>query len=212
MAVTVTGGSTIRSAAGTSLSFGLDVGSSPNRALHVSCKAFAAANPVTGVTYAGEALSANGTTAHQHFCRATAATGNNNVVLTYSGYERSHSWTVAFSGCDQTTPFGSVTNNSGWSSSPATSTITCPANGVALGCCDHGYTAGTLNITTGTHISSYAGYGLAAGYRTSTGTVEWSAGSSYGWDAWGLEVFPAEAAMPTRPLTILDAVHRASNW
>lgn len=176
---------------------------------------------ISGVTYAGASMTLSGShnVRVSIYQKTAPATGANNVVISSSNYATvlgggASSW----AGVDQTTPLsGQVTNSgSGYGTPVSTTSVTCPANGAVLGAVWHNYS--NLGINTGTEFGNYhsggGGWEYAFGYRTSTGEIKWNNANNYTFYTIAAGIEPVAAAGFVRPqiATIMDAVHRASNW
>jgi hypothetical protein len=119
-----------------------------NRALIVSVVSQPGAGLVTGVTYAGVAMTAlcetqyntNTTAKHDLYGLVNPATGANNVVVTFNTNATGRGGALSCSGVDQTTPF--LTPAINWVTSTTVSqSATLPAGAVAVQqtCIDGGY-------------------------------------------------------------------------
>lgn len=188
---------------GTSLTFSVTVGANSNRALLVATNGELSAPPITitGVTYAGSALTNVGAGSTTIIWRRTApSTGANNVVLTFSGYGRAWNSTLSAYDVDQTTPTGTAVSASGTSTTPSTGSITVPTNGLAFGFTRNGYTTGGAPSAGGgvTSIGSSreggGGTATASGYRSTTGAISYTIPGSASWIALGVPINPVAAA------------------
>lgn len=205
---------------GTSWSTSRTTPSGSDRYLMVQYADVSRGNFPTSYSYAGAGFTHLYDHDHRYLGLVAPATGANTLVLSFAGYQSGNIViATAWTGVDQTTPTNAQTTATGSSSSSSTGSITCPADGVIIGGSYSGYTTtGNPSITAGTAIdqSRWGGGGQtrAEGYRLSTGALSWTLPSSASWYASGIPLNAAAAAggVPTRPVTILDAVHRASNW
>lgn len=190
-------------APGTSLTFSVTVGANSNRAIFVGTNGQFGGGflSVTGVTYAGNALSsvASGSSS-VIWCRVAPNTGANNVVLTYSTYGNAWNSTLSAHDVDQTTPTGTGVSASGTSTAPSTGSITVPANGMAFGILRNGYTtagapsAGSGVTSIGSTREGGGGTASASGYRTTTGSINYTIPGSAAWLALGVPINPVAAA------------------
>lgn len=181
------------------------------------------ARVVTAATYAGAALTNSGSTGTNPIWRVwtktAPATGANTLALTHSDYGTIQVTYAFFNGVDQTTPVGEVLGNSGNSSTPSTSSITCPVNGMTYGGMHTNYLSGGTppSATTGTLLDSTGGSGsnsYAHSHHNATEAMAWSQASSSTWQSFGLPVNPvADSTFIAAPhRTILSAAKRASEY
>ena len=189
---------------GTSIDISYASGSGADRLLLVQTTAFA--HNVTGVNYAGNALTFDDDNSGQklwHIVAPTPGTNTLNVVLSaYAGisYEASD-----WSGVDQTTPIGTVVKTTGTSSTPSTGTITCPSGGAIFGSEFSGYTgSGSISASGGTTLthsgrSGSNGFTAGGGYRASTGDISFTLPGSAAWRAQGVPINAAAGGDVTAP-------------
>lgn len=187
---------------GSSISYSYTVSSGSDRLLLAA--SIAAAGTVSGVTYSGAALSATGGGTLKWYLTGPA-TGANTLTFTYSnGYAQPAVAASDYTGVDQTTPLGTLVNNSGTGNTTSTGSVTCPANGLVVG-------YGMNNQTNAAHLAdpgtTSLGRGVAngsnrelyGGYRSSTGGLSWT-GGTYG-PPWEADAYPVNPAGGTNTYT-----------
>lgn len=186
-------------APGTSLTFSVTVGANSNRAILVGTNGQFGGGflSVTGVTYAGGALSSAGSVSGSIiWARVAPNTGANNVVISYSTYGNAWNSTLSAYDVDQSTPTGTAVSATGTSNTPSTGSITVPANGMAFGFTRNDYissgapSAGGGVTSIGSTREGGGGTAAASGYRTTTGAISYTIPGSAAWTALGVPINP----------------------
>lgn len=194
MAVALVVGGTVESSLSASPhTFAVDVGSGSNRLLLVQTRSIS--GTVSGVTYAGVSMSNVGSyNGLIMWALVAPTTGNNNVVVSWTGSSKCFTSYSAWTGVDQSTPLGTEDDATATSTNPKSSSITCPTNGAIFGGEYSGYSSSTPTIQSGTLLGaakdSGGGQTKAGAYRTDTGTVGWTIGNAF----WYCQTFPINAA------------------
>lgn len=192
----------------TTVTTALSAGTSPDRL--VTAFGQGTSTAASGVTYAGSSLTLAGSNSVTRlYYKAGAASGTNNFVVTVGTYQQGVFAFASFSGVDGTSPIGSVASGSGISTSPATSSITLPTDGMIYGAVWTSYaTSLSVSGASGTTLRSSVrnggtGQQVGGGTRTSTGALAWSLASSIAWRALGFPINPVASA------AVSDAPRRA---
>lgn len=191
MAVAYVGQATGKTSSSTTVSFSYTNGAGTNRVLVAGL--YSLSGGISSVSYAGAALTqldVAGTDKYL-FGKIAPATGSNTFSITQSSYGATEYALADFDGADQTTPFGAVVKNTGNSNSGTTGSITVPSNGIAFGWVEHSYSSNPT-ATAGTQTGSGAslGRGWAGAYRSTTGSLSWSATNTGAWFAMAVPISP----------------------
>lgn len=120
---------------------------------------------------------------------------------------------AAFSGVDQTTPFGTAVTATATSTTPSTGSITCPANGLIIGSMatddDNTFTANNTSFWPTVDTDGInADFGAHAQYGSATGALTWTT-DSQPWAVAGVPINPSGGG-PT-PVTKLNIGHLRPN-
>ncbi len=152
------------------------------------------ADNVSSVTWGGSgagwgllAFAASASPDGQSVYGCKGLTGTQNIVVTLTAFSALCNFVVdSWTGVDQTTPTGTTVTNTGTGTAMSANAGSVPSNGVVVGSSTHRYSFNT--ITTSNTALQLAGSGsvakgrtLGSAYSTSTGTIAFTAGSSYGW-------------------------------
>lgn len=213
MSVAFVGGESRIPAAGTTVIYSYTVGSGSDRLLLLQTYPTGSSGTVTGVTYGGDALTNIDTSdVCLTWSKTAPLTGSNTVSISVATYSTIFTSTSDWTGVDQTTPVGAAVVAGGSSSSPSTGSVTCPTNGAIWGAEYSAYTtgsaptAGSGTTLAGAVRNGASGETKAAGYRTTTGAVSWSLGSSAGWVAAGIPINAVAVAPDISGTVTLDDV------
>jgi len=204
--------SAVATANGTSVSVSLNAGAGSDRVLYA---AHHQPGTATGATYNSVAMTSVKTEdALEMFELVAPSTGSNTLRVSNSSYSRGYLVAAVFNGVDQTTPAGTITGQSASSSTPTIPTTTCPTDGMVYGAMMHDYSSSTAVISgVGNTLASAlrtGGKNIAGGYRSSTGQVAWSTGTSYSYDSIGVPINAAGGApaLSTNKLTTSHTLDR----
>lgn len=186
-------------------------GSGADRLLLVQTRGTAT---VTAVAHNGKSLTSAATGGGMTMWRRVAQdTGTRNIYIELGTYQ-SVLWSVSdWTGVDQTTPLGSQVTATGSSSSAATGSITCPADGAIFGGVQNDYTVGGGTATAGsgtTLVGAFRtagnGWGKAGGRRASTGTLSWNLAGSTSWGVQGFPINPTVSFTAKLPSVYSQAI------
>lgn len=149
------------------------------------------------------------------------ASGSNNWTTTFASYVWGYSHSMAWTGTDPTTPFGSTDNVSGSGNGGGTAagnSLTCPAGGIVYGCMYSGYLSGQSAPTSqNTPITTNHNNGgtMGAAYRQNSGAMSWVRNGSGGPSGWQVLSVPINAVadnLPPSSRTIMQATTRSSRY
>lgn len=215
MAVAIDNPVAQQTSSGTNVSFSYTSSGGADRLLLAQTKLNGAGQANSG-TYAGAALSVVDTTGSvRMFSKTAPATGANTLAFALSTYGNLFVNAANFTGVDQTTPLGAAVTNSGASSAPNSGSVTCPANGMVFGGVGTNYTTSAPGAGSGTTLagsvrSGGTGHSKAAGYRTNTGAIVFTLGSTPNWDVQAYPINPVSAAGVTGTIAATNASDTAS--
>jgi Putative Ig domain len=209
MAVALNNGVAVAPSAATTISFSYTSGSGSNRLL--IAQSYSTVN-ITAARYSGVSMSLADTFGNLKLWSLIApATGANTIAFDLASYNSGRFNVANFDGADQTTPLGSVVQNTGSSAAPTSSSVTCPANGMIYSGGRHDYSGGAATAGAGTTLAgseSSLGASKFAGYRTTTGTAAFVTPGS---NTWNLQTVPISASSGGTPVSFSGTVSNQSH-
>lgn len=207
-----------RTTSGTTLTWSHTVNSNTNGILIVIAETVDP-NNVTGVTYAGEALTAITGASTQTadyrnvsiWYKLTPATGANDVVITGGTTATVKGFATAFTGADQTSPIGATATGTGGATAPSVAFTTSFDNSVIIAGLSQATNnpgaggAGQTDIAANQSGNSHWGAGTREATTTAgSNTQSWTTAPDA--SGWGMAIAEIKEVQPTATKRIINVI------